>query len=262
MNIVKAINIYPIKGMQGQSLDSATIQERGIKNDRRYMLVDSEGTFLSQRSHRKLCRFYPRIDGSEMKVTFQGNQINFSLDKEMEEVIAARVFEHDVTGHEVSAEVSQWFSDQLEAQVRLIKMTKEDTRYKKLIKGPDQTEVSYADGYPYLIIGTASLQEINSRLKQEIGMERFRPNIVVDTDVPHEEDQWGTISIGEASMMIIKPCSRCGVITIDQQSGVRGREPLATLSKYRRSDKSIFFGANAIRLSGDKIHVGDSLRAN
>ena len=111
-----------------------------------------------------------------------------------------------------------------------------------------------------MILGTESMNELNNRMETALNINRFRPNIVVETIIPHEEDEWEDIVINEASMRIVKPCARCVVTTIDQSTGMKGKEPLKTLAQYRKRDNQIFFGANAIVLSSGLIHRDDQIR--
>ena len=159
----------------------------------------------------------------------------------------------------MSNEANGWFSDNLQENVRLVKMEAKDIRFKKLVKGPEKVKVSFADGYPYLILGTASLEKLNEKISEPVKMNRFRPNIVLETRNAHEEDDWESIEIGGASFMVIKACARCPVVTVDQSSGEKSKEPLKTLATYRRKDNMVYFGANAISLDNTVINIGDKV---
>lgn len=256
---VKSILIYPIKGMQGVSLANSKSLERGFSDDRRYMLIDDSGTFISQRSHPLLTKISPFIIGDEIVVKTSESQFSFLKSLVSEELVVAKLFDKEVEGYKVSSEVDSWFSEILQENVRLIKMTNRNVRIKELIKGPGSTEVSFADGYPYLILGTASMDFLNSLLESPINMDRFRPNIVIETVVPHEEDSWDTFSIGKAKFQVIKPCARCPVVTINQQTGKKGKEPLKTLSSYRKNGNNVFFGANTICTQNGEIELADEV---
>ena len=157
-------------------------------------------------------------------------------------------------------EVSTWFSDVLRHSVRLVTYHESNVRVRnpEILQLP--IEVSYADGYPYLILGTASLADLNSRLQEPVEMNRFRPNIVVRTSIPFEEDEWNQKLVGNNPMQIVKPCARCIMTTINQTNLQRGKEPLYALSKYRQVGKNILFGVNAIALEeGGIMKVGDKI---
>lgn len=259
--IVTSIIIYPIKGMKGTSLDSCYTLGRGFENDRRYMLIDRNNKFISQRSHSILALIHPRIVNEEIQVIYQDQSFSFPLALTPKEIVDISLFEHTIQGRLVSKKVDKQFSKLVNDEVRLVKMTDDIDRTKKLIKGPDSTTVSFADGYPYLIAGTASINQLNTKMDQSVLMDRFRPNIIVETKVPHEEDEWESIQIGKAKMMIIKPCARCPVVTINQQTGEKNKDTLKVLSTYRKKDNKVYFGANAISLGNNNISVGDTVVA-
>ena len=259
--IVESIIIYPIKGMKGTKVKSAVTLERGFENDRRYMLIDKNNTFISQRSHPILSLIYPEILNGEIRITYKELSFSFPLTQTGEEIVEAALFENIVSGTLVSKEIDEQLSMMLNDKVRLLKMNENNIRNKKLIKGPASTEVSFADGYPYLIAGTASLDLLNQKLDQPALMDRFRPNIVVDTQVAHEEDDWESIQMGNAMMMVIKSCARCPVVTINQQTAKKSKSTLKTLATYRKKDNKVFFGANAISLGNGQINVGDEVVA-
>ena len=247
--------------MKGTEVETAATLERGFENDRRYMLIDRNNTFISQRSHPILALICPEILNGEVLISYSEEHFSFSLTETTEEIVDARLFENIVSGTLVSEEVDEQFSKMLNDNVRLIKMNESNVRNKKLIKGPASTEVSFADGYPYLIAGAASLDQLNEKLDQSVLMDRFRPNIVVSTQLPHEEDKWESIQIGNAKMMVIKPCARCPVVTIDQQTAGKSKDTLKTLATYRKKDNKVFFGVNAISLGNSQISVGDEVVA-
>jgi len=256
---ISALYIYPIKGMQGMSVREAKVLERGFAGDRRYMLVDEKGTFLSQRTHPQLVFFYPTLQVDTLTVKYRDQVIHIPLDQSMGNHIQTTIFEQKVSATEVDPTVNDWFSTMLNQQVRLVKMEPQNVRYKKLIKGPKQVEVSFADGYPYLIIGTESLKALNRKMENQVEMNRFRPNIVVDTDEAQIEDTWEEIQIRKIKFLVVKPCARCQVVTIDQSTGQKSTEPLKTLSTYQKRDNQIYFGVNAIGRKEGKIRIDDEV---
>ena len=256
---IESIVIYPIKGMKGVVLKEGNVLERGFANDRRYMLVDVDGQFVSQRTHPIIALFEVTLSEEVISVGFMADSYDFSNTTSGSELIEVQLFEHKLEATLVSKEADRWFSKMLKEPVQLVKMTTANQRVKKLIKGPPETEVSFADGYPYLILGTASLDELNKRLSEPVDADRFRANIIVKTSVPHQEDDWGDVEIGGVKMTVVKPCARCQVVTIDQQTATKSKEPLSTLSGYRTRDHKVFFGANAVSRSNGVIRVGDEL---
>ena len=188
MHTIKQLFIYPIKGCKAITVDSAFAEERGLSFDRRLMLIDQNNLFISQRSHPLIAQITPTLNDQNIGVEFQDKTITFNIDHHTSNKITAQLFENTVEGFEVSSAVSEWFSSMLHEKMKLIVMDDSILRIKKLSKQPQSTEVSYADGYPYLILGTASINHLNSKLPYTIGPDRFRPNIYIDTDIPHIED--------------------------------------------------------------------------
>jgi len=256
---ISSINIYPIKGMGGISLTQCQTEQQGFQYDRRWMLVTPDGTFISQRTHKALVHCHLSINETHIHVDHLGNNIDIPLNEVSEEAMEVSVFEHTMIAQIVNKKFDDWFSEQIGTVVRLVKVTAKTNRIKELIKGPKQTKVSFADGYPYLILGTASLEKLNSKLDAPILMNRFRANIIVDTTIAHEEDDWDIITIGAVQMQVIKPSARCEVITINQESGERGKEPLKTLATYRKQEQNVIFGANTISLRDGILRVGDEI---
>jgi uncharacterized protein YcbX len=161
--------------------------------------------------------------------------------------------------HEVSRIHSEWFSKNIGMRVRLVAFPEGNERPvdKRYAVGNDQ--VSLADAYPLLLIGQSSLDDLNQRLNSPVPMNRFRPSVVFTGGEPFEEDEWGKFTLGNLNFAGVKPCKRCILITIDQDTGVKGAEPLATLSKYRKKDNGVYFGQNVIPTELGKISIGDEI---
>lgn len=251
------IFIYPIKGLAGISQNAANVETEGLQHDRRYMLIDESGRFISQREHVVLCQFLTSVSEDAITVDYNKDQLIIPHDQIEEETCAVEVWDSNLLAYEVSKASSEWFSDKLGQKVRLVKMGEYSTRIKDFKKPPYSSNVSFADGYPFLILGTASLNELNDRTGRTFEIERFRPNLVVETSVAHEEDDWGDLKCGSAVFKTIKPCARCIVTTIDPKTGEKGKEPLATLSQYRKEGNKIFFGSNLICGKKGKVKIGD-----
>ncbi len=254
---VSDIIIYPIKSLSGISLPKVEVTSIGLENDRKWMLIDENGQFMSQREYPQLATFKTTLSEGHLIVSHQNAQIQFKLDTHTEEVKKVSVWNSQLKTHLVSNEVSEWFSNHLNAKVDLVLMTEISKRYKRLFVPPFKTYVSLADGYPILILGTASMDHLNEKMDDPLNIDRFRANIIVETDTPHEEDDWSTFSIGSADLKVIKPCARCIVTTINQSTAALGKEPLKTLSTYRKKNNKIFFGANVVVLNEGSFGVGD-----
>ena len=257
--IVDSIYVYPVKSMRGIKLEKALVEEEGLKYDRRWMLIDENGKFISQRDYPILSQFVTKLSNSHLNIGYKDSNIEIPLESVGSEKINVSVWNSKFKSNTIHVEYNQWLSEQLGAKVRIVKMEKPGIRHKRLFKDPWKTIVSYADGYPYLILGTASLELLNDKLESPLGMERFRPNIVVKTDIPHIEDEWNNIKMGNSVLLNIKPCARCIMTTINQETSELAAEPLKTLNGYRKRKNKILFGSNAIYISGDEIRVGDNV---
>lgn len=259
LHTVKELWIYPIKSIGGMRVDSAMALKEGFQFDRRWMLVDENGQFVTQREHHNLSTYTSTIEDSKLIISHNGDSIDAPLEKTTPDPVRVQVWSSKLKAEEVNPDISNWFSDKLSMNVRLVKMTKISQRPRRLFVPPYKTTLSFADGYPYLILGEESMNELNSKLDQPVLADRFRANIIVSSRIAHEEDEWKVVNAGNAKLQVIKPCARCVMITVNQQTGVTGNEPLKTLSGYRQKRNKIYFGANAICSQDGVISVGDRL---
>jgi hypothetical protein len=261
--------IYPIKSLGGISLTKALLTDRGLQYDRRWMLVTENGIFISQREYPKLALFKTEISDGFLEVTFKENneKIKFELKTKFDSSqnkIQVSVWDDVVKAIEVSQEVSIWFTKQLGVKVFLVFMPddshrKVDSNY--AITGNEVT--SFSDGYPFLIIGQSSLDNLNSKLTEKVKMNRFRPNFVFKNGNAFEEEKWREFQIGNISFVGLKPCFRCIVTTIDQENGIiSGNEPLKTLASYRSFNNKVLFGQNVIATNLGSISIGDKIKIN
>jgi uncharacterized protein YcbX len=264
--ILTEIHIYPIKGLGGISVTSARVQMRGLEYDRRWMLVNENGRFISQRESTKMALLDTAIEPPFLKVFERNNPDNHILISLVPEQESLPETDVEVWGTHFKAKVldqhiSNWFSDVLSMNVRMVYMPENGQRITNPKYAPEGQRVSFADGYPFLIIGQSSLDELNSRLATPLPMNRFRPNFVFTGAAPYAEDQWHNFTIGEVPFKGVKPCGRCTVITIDQQTGEKSAEPLKTLSSYRMQDNNVLFGMNLIWMGEPEpwVQVGEGL---
>jgi uncharacterized protein YcbX len=257
-NTVKDILIYPIKSLAPISVAEGKVRRKGLKQDRKWMLVDQENKFISQRTYPQLTQIKVGLTETAITLSHNENKIEVPLREKNGNIYEVEIWDHTVEAYEVSEALNRWFSSILDSETKLVKMGKVSKREKKFLRAPWKSKVSFADGYPYLIIGTASLDLLNHKLKTPISIDRFRGNIIINTEKAHVEDNWETIIIGNAVFKMIKPCTRCKVITIDQQTGIASDEPISTLSSYRKFENKINFGMNAICIEKGEIRKGDS----
>jgi uncharacterized protein len=257
------IYIYPIKSLGGIRLDSALLEERGFMHDRRWMLVDKEGNFLSQRIFPKMAMLQVKIVADGIFVFHQLNpEKNFKIpiDPLTDQMLQVHIWEDQVMGQIVNPLANRWFSEILQQECLLVKMPESTKRKIKPKYAVKDESVSFADGMPYLLIGQSSLDDLNERLEIPVGMDRFRPNLVFSGGKPFEEDQWENIQIGRAKFKITKPCARCVMTTVNPQTAEKEKEPLKTLATYRTVNNNVMFGQNMLLLEGDYVCVGDELK--
>lgn len=257
---VSELFIYPIKSLRGISLKSADVTDRGFQYDRRWMLVDSNNSFITQRDLPEMCLMQVSITESGLSVEHRNGCIAPLIPFELQETSTqVEVWSDQCKAVYVSSLFDEWFSDMLSVDCRLVYMpdsTKRrvDTRY------ATKNEItSFSDGYPFLLIGQSSLDDLNDRLPSPIPIDRFRPNIVFTGGEPYEEDLLANFSIGDVRFYGVKLCARCVITTIDQNNAERSGEPLATLASYRIKNNRIYFGQNLLHEGTGTITVGDKL---
>ena len=258
---VTGLFIYPIKSCRGHALDRALVTPRGLQDDRLLMIVDGDGHFLTQREYPRMALIAPTL-GDEL-LTLRAPGMN-ALDLPIRTSGPhgyAMIWNDRCQVLDQGETVAQWLSDYLGIAVRLVRLS--DTFHRPIDPHYRRTaadETSFADGYPFLLISQASLDDLNQRLATALPMNRFRPNIVVAGCEPFAEDGWPQLQIGPVTFYPVKPCARCPIPTIDQASAVVGKEPLTTLAKFRRTaDGKVIFGQNLLSSGSGFIRVGDQV---
>lgn len=260
--VLSGINIYPIKSLGGISLNEAEVTDRGLKYDRRWMLVDVNGNFITQRVYPQMSQINVSIENDILKFTHKHNSsLSFSIPVknitgEYDNVV---VWEDVVNAEYVSKEADDWFSEVLRINCRLVHMPDKASRIVDKKYALKNEIVSFADAYPFLVIGQSSLDDLNSRLKEKVLMNRFRPNLVFAGGEPFDEDKMKSFKIGDVVFYPVKQCARCVVTTIDQESGIKGKEPLQTLSTYRTINNKVMFGQNLLHEGKGIIKTGSAL---
>lgn len=261
------IYIYPIKSLGGIRLEKAKITTRGLENDRRFMLIDENGRFLTQREHHELAVFQTEIEGESLIITNKkdGSSIKIptkhSIVDAINHPINVQIWDDETSAIEVSKEASNWLTEALGIPTRLVYMHEDSQRKTDAQYSLTGNEItSFSDGYPILIAGQSSLNDLNSRLENPVNINRFRPNFVFTDGEAFEEDDWHEFTIGDVGFFGVKPCSRCVMTTIDQESGEKnGNEPLFTLNKYRKAGNKILFGQNVLVSQLGTVSVGDDV---
>lgn len=271
---VSEINIYPVKSLKGITVIEAEVEPRGLRSDRRWLIIDKDGNFLTQRGLPKMATIGVAVSGNGLDVRADGF-VPLRVDPIEGERVTALVWNSTSEAVAYDIETNEWFSDVLGKEVALLYMPDNAGRpvNPRFDRGGEM--VSFADGYPLMLLGEASLAELNSRLERPLPMNRFRPNLVVSGSEAFAEDDWKTIRIGEAVFRSTKPCERCTITTVDQSRGeFDGKEPLRTLATFRSArdvmperidalglgPNAVIFGQNLVAESaGATIRVGDTV---
>ncbi len=253
--------IYPIKSLGGIRMEHAEVLEKGLRYDRRYMLVDENNKFITQRAVPTLALFKLYFHESGFLISYQSESLIIPFEPlQKKEATPAIIWNDNVMVHELGDQINDWFTAQLKTKCKLVFFPESHKRDIDKEFAHNNEQVSLADGYPFLIIGKASLDDLNNRLKDAVPMNRFRPNFVFEGGKPFEEDSWKNFSIGSINFSGIKPCARCTITTVDQETAKTGSEPLATLSKFRKKESKVNFGQNLIATTLGEVKIGDEIK--
>ncbi len=262
---ITQINIFPVKSMRGLSVPETVIEDRGPRFDRRWMIVDASGCFLTQREIPAMATIAVAADDDGIRFESNGS-VHISKIGSMSDSVAVEIWNDRTTALGGDHAADSWLSAELGRDCRLVYMPVSARRMVDPEYAVDERDVvSFADAYPFHLIGEASLGELNRRLEDPVPMSRFRPNFVVEGSAAFAEDGWRRIRIGEVEFHVVKPCARCVIPSIDQESGERGSvEPTRTLASFRTFErngaKKVLFGQNLIAASGGgKVSVGDAV---
>ncbi|RMH65940.1 MAG: MOSC domain-containing protein [Bacteroidetes bacterium] len=254
-----ALWTYPLKAARGLSLTEAEVETRGLVGDRRWMLVDSDGRFMSQRSHPRLARVRVEPTAAGLRVEAPEAPAMWVERPDAPATERVVVWDDSLPASPAGADADAWFTRYLGTPCHLVYLPDTVRRPVDPAYASSRHHVSFADGFPVLVIGTASLADLNGRLASPVTLHRFRPNVVVRTEQPFVEDTWRRIRVGEVVLDLVKPCARCVVTTIDPETAEPGREPLRTLATYRRQGRKVLFGQNALVHRPGWLRVGTAV---
>lgn len=260
-SVVSGLYVYPIKSCAGISLGAAELDERGIRHDRRWMLVDEDGKFVSQRTQPRLALVRVGIQEEHLALDAPGMPtLEVPLEPETEASMSAVVWGDVVEVATVGGDADAWFGEILGASCRLVYQPEESVRPVDAAYGRGGDHVGLADGFPLLLISEASLGDLNGRLDQPVPIDRFRPNIVVSGCGAFEEDEWRNVRVGDIGMRVVKPCARCKIPTVDQQTAATSKEPLRTLATFRKFGSKVHFGQNLVHNAPGTVSIGDAVK--
>jgi MOSC domain-containing protein len=267
---VSGIFYHPVKSARSKPLTHAEIGVRGIPFDREWMVVDERGMFVAQRQSSKagvevrtMCLVDAAIQNGRLVFTAPGfSSVSVPLDGPETPEEEVQVWEHHARGIDQGEEVSRWLSELLgrerPGKYRLMRMSNQHVRRANM----GEAQLAFADGYPFLIISQASLDDLNGRLSEALPMNRFRPNIVLEGCAPYQEDQMALIRIGNVFFEGQGLCARCPTTATNQETAERAKEPLRTLATYRRhpsGEDGVVFGRNFNHLNFGIISMGDTV---
>lgn len=254
--------VHPVKSCAGVAVNEALLIETGLEFDRAWMLVDEAGVFVSQRVLPRMALIRPTLRHDDMVLRAPGMlALHVALDA-VEEPVRVRVHNDEVKAYDMGNLAAQWFSDFLGRQLRMVRFDPDQKRLSsKRWTGPIDAENQFADAFPLLVVSAATMEQLNVRLAQRglapVGVERFRPNLVVSGLDAHGEDFLDEIRFdteeGPVVLKLVKPCTRCTIPSVDPATGEAGHEPGDTLAGYRadpRMDGAITFGMNAVIVEG------------
>jgi len=273
--------VYPIKSCAGVEVRESLLIESGLEFDRAWMVVDEAGEFVTQRDLPRMALIRPTMKYSEMVLRAPGMlALHIAFDR-VEAPMRVRVWKDEVAAYDMGDVAAQWFSDFLSepGKPQRLRLVRFDPEHKRLASrkwtGDAEAPVEFADGYPLLVLSQASLDGLNQRLAAAghaaVGIERFRPNIVLAGIEAHDEDRVDELRLqdadGEVRLRPVKPCTRCPIPDIDPATATRSPEVGDMLRTYRadaRVDGAITFGMNAIVLDGVErsLAVGQAVGAN
>lgn len=254
------ILIYPVKSLAGIHVTHWPVTDTGLQYDRKWMLIDETGHFLSQRSLPIMALIHTAIEGNTLILSAPNREdLHLSLNPQDGGSIACTIWQDHCVAKSVSQQADQWLSDFLKQNCRLVyhddkAIRSIDPRY---ATNTDQT--AFSDGFPFLILSENSLASLNQAMQLELPMSRFRPNLVISGCPAYAEDSWREIHIGGIDFRLPKPCSRCSVPAVDPDTAHVGKEPLSTLSRLRKWQNNVYFGQNALHNQKGSLAIGDAV---
>lgn len=257
MPYVSELHIYPLKSAKGLSLTQVSLDQRGPSLDRRWMVVSNKDRFITQRQKPKMCLIETTLTGQSLSLNAPGmTPISIATNNLERQVF---VWKDSVNSVDCGDTAAQWLSDFLETDCRLVYMPEQTQRLVDPDYATQHETVSFADGFPSLIISQSSLDDFNKKLDIPIKMVNFRPNIVIAGCAAYAEDTWKEIRINGITFSLVKPCSRCIIPSIDSQTGIKNSAVTHALNTHRRRDRASYFGQNALHDKPGNIHVGDNV---
>lgn len=250
---ITGLFVYPVKSAHGIERARVPLTARGLEWDRQWMIVNPRGMFLTQRSHPHLARLVPEVRDEALVLSFPGLAplvVPLNLRGTPANV---RVWDDACVGLDAGTEAAEWVSRAIGEPLRLVRATPEMGRNANAkFAGATPAPLGFPDGYPILVCNEASLEDLNARLPRPVPMDRFRPNLVLRGLPAWAEDRIDTLAFGAVTLRLVKPCTRCTIPSIDQETGQPSTDPGPALKQFRFSREllGVMFGENAVIVSG------------
>lgn len=259
--VVTGLYVYPVKSCGGIALQRAQVEARGFTHDRRWLIVDLDGMFVTQREVPRMALIRPTLepDALVLSAPEMGTQ-RIEYDRPGARTGVTIWRNQGVGAVDQGDDIASWLSESLKTRVRLVRFADDAVRQVDQRYAPRPTDqVGFADGYPFMLLSEESLADLNHRLDEPLPMNRFRPNIVVRGGAAYAEDNWRCLQIGDVVFEGVKTCARCAITTTDQETAWRSKEPLRTLATYRDSERGVLFGQNLTHQNDGVVRVGDTV---
>jgi len=258
--VLSQIHVYPVKSLGGFQVMQWPVDKTGLRYDRKWMLIDADGKFLSQRSLPKMALLHTRIENELLIISAPGQpEMALPLHSSAGEDVSVEIWKDRCLAKTVDEEVDVWLSRFLQSDCRLVYHPENRVRPVDPHYAKPEDETAFSDGFPFLIVSEASLQALNAEMGLDLSMIRFRPNLVISGCESYAEDRWRQIRIAGINFRLPKPCSRCSVPTIDPETAETGKEPLTTLARLRQWQHKVYFGQNALHDSQGELSVGTEI---
>ncbi|MEQ1531315.1 MAG: MOSC N-terminal beta barrel domain-containing protein [Methylococcales bacterium] len=259
--LLNGIVVYPVKSLMGITVPSWQVSATGLQHDRKWMLIDNDGHFLSQRVLPRMALIKTAICGAQLILSAQDMaDLHLPLQPTSGQPVSCVIWHDQCTALWISSEADQWFSEFLKQPCRLVYQPDSSVRQVDPAYANTADQVAFSDGFPFLIISENSLVSLNQAMNLDLTMNRFRPNLIISGCAAYAEDSWREIRIGHIDFRLPKPCSRCSVPTIDPETAETGKEPLSTLNRLRKWQNKVYFGQNALHNQVGQLTVGDNIQ--
>ena len=259
--VLSGIFVYPVKSLSGIKVSNWQVNAKGLLHDRKWMLIDNQHQFLSQRKIPKMCLIKTQLTDSELTLSAEGyGCVSLPVNPDDGETCNTRIWNDSVLAKTTSKLADQWLSDFLDIQCQLVYQPDNIVRSVDPDYAKKTDQVNFSDGFPFLIVSEASLNALNNEMNLQLSIERFRPNLVISECDAYAEDKWREISINNVAFRLPKPCSRCAVPTINPATAEKSKEPLRTLNRIRKWNKKVYFGQNALHDNSGELSVGNKVQ--